>query len=289
VLIGCGVIVVAIAVVVEHFHLLDRGAATPLSIEEARDRYRDSTSTTSAAVATTNPAVATTGPEVATTSTDSVATSTSDSPATTAAAATTARLPDSGVYVYATTGRDSVDALNGDHHDYPETTTITVSSSDCGVLQRWDVLVQRWEEWQRCADGSSVREPSRTTFDEFFGQSQTDSFTCTGDPRPVDAPPGTTWTTSCAQDADIEISEGVVVGTEDLTVGTSTVSTLHVRVTVTNEPDGDKQVTETWYQVGTDLVIAQTGEAATSNPSPVGTVHYTENYEIHLTSLTPLT
>jgi hypothetical protein len=208
----------------------------------------------------------------------------------TTAPVTVAELPEPGVYTYTTSGRDSVDALGGAHHDYPATTTITVTRSGCGVVQRWDVLVERWEEWHRCADGDAVREPARTTYDQFFGQGQTDSYTCTGDARPADAATGTTWVASCVQGDDVEIRHGEVVGTESLTVGETAVDTLHVKVTITVDdyPD-DTRIVETWYRTGTDLVVAQRALASTTNPSPIGDVHYEESYEIHLDSLAPLT
>ncbi len=215
-------------------------------------------------------------------------TSSSVSEGTVQPSASTEQFPPPGVYVYATTGRDSIDALNGAHHDYPTTTTITVTPTACGVQQRWDVLEQRWEEWQRCADGTGVSEPQRTNYDEFFGQSQTDTWMCSGDARPLAAAAGTTWTRTCTSGAATDNYVGVVVGTEPQEVGPSTVDTLHVRITITDDTSSDSQVIDTWYSTGSDLVIAQTSSVATSNSSPVGTVHYTERYEIHLTSLTPL-
>jgi hypothetical protein len=276
-------VIVPVAWTVRHYHLLDRGSSTPLSVDEARDRYRESASTTI----------------VATTSLPSSVPATTNAPVTTAPAttapATTApapvvELPAPGVYTYTTSGRDSVDALGGAHHEYPATTTITVTSSGCGVSQRWDVLVERWELWQRCAEGDGVREVARTTYDQFFGQGQTDSYTCTGDVRPVDAEPGTTWTESCAQGDDVEVRHGEVVAREPMAVGDVTVDTLHVKVTITVEAyPSDTRVVETWYRVGSDLVVAQQAVASTTNPSPIGDVHYDESYEIHLDSLTPLT
>jgi hypothetical protein len=193
------------------------------------------------------------------------------------------------VYVYTTTGRDSVDALDGGHHDYPATTTITVTPTACGVQQRWDILEQRWEEWQRCVDGDGVSEIGRTNYDEFFGQSQTDVWACEGQQRPLDAAAGTTWSTTCASGSTSDRYDGVVIGTERQTVDTSTVDTLHVRVTITGDAPSDHQIIDTWYLAGADLVVAQTATVATSNDSEIGTVHYAETYEIHLTSLTPLT
>lgn len=284
--VGAIIVVGAPLWTVEHYHLFDRSTSTPISIQQARDRYRDLTSTTQPAAVVTPP----TAPASTSPASTSSTSSTSTSSTSTTVAPVDARLPPLGVYVYTITGGDAVDALSGAHHDYPATTTITVTASDCGVRQRWDVLVERWEEWVRCVDGDAVVQPARTTSDQFFGQTQTDAYTCTGDSRPVDAPAGTSWVTTCVQgDKDHDVYTGEVVGTETSTVGGVDVQTLHVRVTIANGTASDSQVIDTWYQVGTDLVIAQTAQAATTNPSPIGSVHYNENYEIRLTSLSPLT
>jgi hypothetical protein len=243
----------------QHLHLFAGNDSTALSTGEAQQRYNDTTSSTS--------------------------TSSGTRPGTTAT--TTAPLPAPGVYVYTTTGRDSVDALNGAHHDYPAITTITVTPTQCGVQQRWDILEQRWEEWQRCTDGTGVSETGRTNYDEFFGQSQTDAWVCTGAARPLAAAAGTTWTTTCISGSTTATYDGVVVGTEERAVGTANVNTLHVQVTITDDTLSNSQIIDTWYRTGTDLVVVQTSTAATSNASQVGTVRYAETYEIHLTSLTP--
>jgi hypothetical protein len=237
----------------QQLHLFAGNDSTELPTGEAQQRYDDSTSSTGTGLGTT--------------------------PTTTAG-----QLPAPGVYVYATTGRDTVDALNGAHHDYPATTTITVTATECGVQQRWDILEQRWEEWQRCTDGSGVSETGRVNYDEFFGQSQTDAWVCTGAPRPLAAAAGTT---TCTSGSTTETRDGVVVGTEEQAVGAASVDTLHVQVTITDGTPSDSQIIDSWYLTGTDLVAVQTSTVATSNASQVGTVHYTETYEIRLTALTP--
>jgi len=65
-----------------------------------------------------------------------------------------------------------------------------------------------------------------------------------------------------------------------------TTGPLHSEATGAVTPNS--QTIDTWYLDGSDLVVAQTGDVATSNDSPIGTVHYVERYSIHLTSLTPL-
>jgi len=246
----------------QHMHLFAGSKSTAVPLDRTQQRYNASTSSSAITIAIDE---------------------------TTQPAAITAQLPAPGVYVYATTGRDSVDALTGAHHDYPATTTITVTPTTCGVQQRWDILEQRWEQWQRCADGEGISESGRTNYDEFFGQSQTDTWVCSGDARPLTATAGTTWTATCTGATSTDTFHGVVVASESQQVGSSAVPTTHVRVTITNDNPADNQVIDTWYFTGSDLVVAQTSTAATSNDTQIGTVHYAETYEIHLTSLTPLT
>lgn len=264
--------------VVRRYHLLDRGRTTPLSVDDAVKRYQETVP--SAPSPTTSAPSSTTAP-VATT----------DASTSTSAAPAPPVLPAPGVYTYATTGRDSVDALNGDHHDYPATTTITVTAAGCGVLQRWDVAAERWSSWSRCDVGGGVTETAKQDFDRFFGQDQLDTYTCDGAPRPVDAPAGTTWTFTCTHDGDgsVDTITGTVLGHEQRTVGGASVDALHVQVVIDDGDATDSQVTDTWYLAGTDLIVGQRGANATTNPSPVGDVHYREDYQISLTSLTPLT
>jgi hypothetical protein len=260
---AAGLLIVGLGVgAAQHLHLFAGNDSTSLPVGQAQQRYDESTSSTS------------------------ISTSMSTGPGTTPTT-TIAQLPAPGVYVYATTGRDSVDALNGAHHDYPTTTTITVTPTPRGVQQRWDVLEPRWQELQHCTEGTGISETGRTNFDEFFGQSQTDSWLCTGAPRPLAAAAGTTWSTTCTSGSATDTDDGVVVGTEEQVVGTASVDTLHVRVTITDQTPSDSQIIDTWYRTGTDLVVVQTSTLATTNATQVGTVHYAETYAIRLTSLTP--
>lgn len=261
VILGSVTVIGLVGVLAARQLLPSRGTSTPITVEDATEAFADTADTADTA----------SGPST---------TATSLAPSVT--------LPAPGVYVYATTGRDEVDALNGDHHDYPTTTTITVRTSSCGVSQRWDILEERWEQWERCASGDGVAERARTSYDSFFGRSQTDTYSCTGDPRPVDAPAGSEWIVQCVQGGAIDTYTGTVIGPETLLVGATAVETVHVQVVITGPEATDTQSIDSWYQVGADLLIAQQGSSRTSNPSPIGTVHYTEDYEIHLTALQPV-
>lgn len=210
-----------------------------------------------------------------------------DRPATSADGAVTV-LPEPGVYVYATTGSDSIDALGGVHHDYPETTTITVTPSDCGVVQRWDVVAERSEQWRRCAIGGGVAEVGRVNYDEFFDIGQTDTYECSGDARPLDATAGTRWARTCRTGDRTDVRTGTVVGVEQVSVGGRSVRALHVQIMIDNGQEFDRQTTDSWFQLGSDLLLVQSASNRTTNRTAFGVIHYAEEYEIRLTSFDPL-
>lgn len=276
------------------------GDTREIPLSEVVRRYQASTSTTvptsasvstSATSTTSTTSTASIASTASTTGVTSTPIETSAAPSTstsTSTVDTAAVMPEPGVYLYATTGTDSIDVLGGVHHDYPETTTITVTATDCGALQRWDVVAERWEEWQRCVAGSGVVEPGRVNYDEFFDVGEKHTYVCEGDPRPLDAAAGTTWTRTCRKGDHQDSYTGTVIGVEPVSIGGSEVQALHVRVEIDNGRASDHQSTDAWYQLGTDLLLVRSTSNHTTNDTTYGLVHYDEKYELRLTSLEPL-
>jgi hypothetical protein len=202
-------------------------------------------------------------------------------------------LPEPGVYVYRTSGFDTADALGGAEHAYPSSTTITVRADGCGVTTRWDVAVERWDETTACSTDTGIARRAFVAFHQFFGVDDTDHDRCTGDPRPLGVEQGTTWTFQCVQDEDESVTQwsGTVLGADVVTVGETPVPAEHVVLMTSGDPDdprdNDMRI-ETWYAAGTDLIVREVGSRRTTDPSPIGDVHYEEQYEIGLTALEPL-
>lgn len=256
---------------------------TPVDVGDALDDFHNHTTTTT--TTTTNATSATAGavdPTQPAPPTTSAPTDPIDVPPA-------GVLPQPGVYSYTTTGSDGVDALGGASHDYPTTTAIIVTPAGCGVSQRWVAAEERWDEWTVCATGMGIALGQFVEFHRFFGQDQLETYACTGDPRPLGAPSGTTWTAQCTSGGDAGTWAGTVLGTEQLTVGGAAVTVEHVEVTVDDGDERDAQRIETWYLAGSDLVVRRVSEIATTEGSVIGDVHYTERYEIALDSLTPAT
>ena len=75
-----------------------------------------------------------------------------------------------GVYLYATKGGESIDALGGAHHRYPATTSITAVGAPCGLKLRWDALQGRSTTWTLCTTRAGVELGTEEVVHTFFGE-----------------------------------------------------------------------------------------------------------------------
>jgi hypothetical protein len=288
------VVVIGVAAVV--FFLARGGKTTAIGVGDAVQRFRRTASTTSS-VSVTTAATTTAGPATTSTSTpDTSAAPVTSAPPTTATPSTTApvtpALPEVGVYQYRTTGFDSVSILNGARHDYPAITTMTVTNDGCGVKVRWDVAKERYDETGLCDASGGQQMVSFRGYHQFFGVGDSNDFVCTGDPRPVDGPAGTTWTTICrfgtTSTPTTTSTKGTVLGYDQLVVDGTPVRTQHVRLdgTVAGGSAGT-QTTERWVVPATGLVVKEIGTTDTTSQTVVGKTKYHEDETIDLVSLVP--
>jgi hypothetical protein len=197
---------------------------------------------------------------------------------------------DYGLYLYATTGYESTDALAGARHDYPAETYLTIQPGGCGTLVRWQPLEQRYEEWDYCPDG---RMAGWNSFTEWFQIDNTDQWECP-EPVRVQGEPGESWTIRCTRAetgnaaAATEVDSYEVVGFETLTVAGEEVQTLHVRATIVGTGGSLSTGQEdTWYLVGTNLPVRRVVVYESTTDSRIGAVEYHEEAEIRLSLLTP--
>ena len=87
-------------------------------------------------------------------------------------------MPEPGVYTYTTTGSESIDALDGRSHRYPEVSTITVTHEECGAVLRWRPLHERWDAMTVCPSERGQELRVDRNHHEFFGSSGTGEFVC---------------------------------------------------------------------------------------------------------------
>jgi hypothetical protein len=282
----CAVAILVIAVVViRSIVLRDSAHAVPADQALAIFREESSTSTTSTPATTT--AAPTTSPVSSPASTPVTAPVESS-----AAPPATPQLMEPGIYRYATTGSEQIDALGGTSHDYPAETTITVIDSGCGVSLRWDALRERREEWALCATPDGIElQPDGDQYHEFYSQPDDEAVACEQPvvivPTDVASNDGPQMPT-CTLGSDPWRPTWTVLERTTRSVDGTDIGVQHVRMTV---EDGDEYYEHTvvdWYLTDSGLPAEITSTKESRTPSPVGGVVYREQYDLKLESTTPL-
>lgn len=263
----------------------------PISIEDTVRRFRDARpSDAQAAVPATQPTLGTKHPVVRR-RTEAPKASPKEAASLAPSLPDVHSLPREGVYIYATSGWEEV-SIPGGRHEYPESTTITVRHAGCGVINRWDALVERWDERETCPSAEGERLRSFTSYHEFFRHGELLTYRCspTSLARPLAAHTGHRWAGACDADDSTATFQGVVLGRERLSVDGVQVQTVHIRIdtSITGDTTGNN-VHEDWLLPDTGLLIRETSTTNAEVRGPFGTVRYNERYELALTSLAPRT
>jgi hypothetical protein len=268
--------------------------ATPLSVDDVLDDFRANGSTTIAvtptAALTTAPTWAQTRPVTGPVTTSPVTTSPVTSPPPTSPSPPPA-LPEPGVYRYTTTGKEGIDALGGTEHVYPAETTITVTEDGCGVRLRWDLLVERYEEWHVClVDGNVTLAPDGVQFHQFYGESRTDVAECRHAVVLAPPPPaGTQTARDCTLADEPWQPVWTFTGSGTTRVDASDIETVTFTAVIEIEdPEYWEHTTVVWTLGTSGLPVTVDWRASSRNPSPVGGTVYTETLFAELVSPIPL-
>ncbi len=202
-------------------------------------------------------------------------------------------LPAPGVYTYTTSGSESVDALGGTTHTYPASTALTVKASGCGVTVTWEPLEHRTETWTACLTDDGVTVASYGSEHEFFQNDNTTAMTC---PTPYVLLPADATTAAhpdavtCTGDGLSDAVSVSVGAPAKVTVGGTDVE--GVTVTITSTTTGSTTGTSTRSLVldpTTGLPLTWHDDTTNTSTTPIGAVHYKEEFTLTLTSLTPQT
>jgi hypothetical protein len=191
--------------------------------------------------------------------------------------------------VFATQGQESVDALGGDTHGYPSTTTVTVTSTDCGFRMSWMPVAGRADATDVCFVHGGLVERGAVNTHEFFQISQSEQFACDEDAWWLPPDGVTEWTVTCRSDGGRTTSRvGRMLGTEPVQVGAAALQADHVRFddTVTGSSTGTS-ATDLWLDPQTGLLLRQTSVTSTANDTQIGHVTFDEHIDMTLQSTTP--
>lgn len=194
-----------------------------------------------------------------------------------------------GVYVYVTTGGESIDVLGGARHRYPARTSITARRVPCGLELVWAALVGCTTTWTLCSTDAGIELRSVEHRHTFFWQSDRTSYACTGAvlvPAGDARPAGHDFTCTSAKAA--ASGRALLVGSETIDVGGTAVATMHARTagTISGANDGTESA-DWWLDTATALPVRIALQSRASRKTIVGRAHYTEDADLRLLSLTP--
>lgn len=215
-----------------------------------------------------------------------------ESMATTTMPRTELTLPRPGVYLYATTGSESVDLLGGATHAYPPRTTLTVTPVGCGVHLRWDLLAERREEWSLCLTDDGIEyQPESSQYHEFFGQGEENVIECDRSVVvvPVDLVEGVVTEPRCTIRGEEWFPRWELIGPDTRLLEGRSVATVHLRLTV-NDTDGYLEATTIdWWLDEHGLPVEMRGsEDSTADSGAVGDLRYVETYQAALVAAEPM-
>jgi hypothetical protein len=252
---------------------LQRDTARPVTIDEARDRFDGSTSTTGPGSSST------TAPEE------------HDAP----------DRPAAGVYEYSGSGTAhlSIPPLS---QDQGPTIPGTVTHLDGGCWTiRFDYSSNHWQSWTYCPDGADLVENGGESWQRWIigaaAITNLTTATCEDAPMlPAQREPGQSWDHRCVTTNESVSGEAVsagpytFVGEETLDVGGTPVQAAHFRRerTLSGAQSGTEQ-TDAWFATDTGMPLRNERSLRVETDTPVGHSTYTEDGSFELTSLEPAT
>lgn len=204
-------------------------------------------------------------------------------------------LPAEGVYVFETSGEESlVDAPLGDaRHAYPRETAVVVRRGGCGILEAWLPLEGRGRVISSCEDDRGGKRYAGTDTRTFFGIEARRDITCTGRAVPplAGARGGSSWRSSCNVTGFSEFAASArseAMKPQTIVVGGERVRAVGVRTVLrfTGEARGSA-VHEMWRRVSDGLPLRELYREQSVLDTHVGDLSYRDRYDLRLTSLEP--
>lgn len=201
-----------------------------------------------------------------------------------------AEIPEFGVYRYRTRGSESIHTTAfSTAHGYNGFSTVTLTPTRCGVMERWQPLVERWSEGNLCLGRHSTHVVGVRDYHEFFEQSKEVSYRCSGGDAPytADLRPGLSWTTTCRADQGTVTSVATVKGLEPVEVGGHPIDAVHIQAVADLEGDPDgRDVRDSWIRRSDGLLLRRT-DRSKAHVDVAGGGEFEEQFELSLVSTKP--
>jgi len=194
-----------------------------------------------------------------------------------------------GVYPYATKGDESISVLGGAKHIYPAKTSITVVKVACGLRLRWSALERRSTTWTFCSTPTGIELRISDERHSFFRQNDHAVYRCSNRYLIRVKPLPDTSPFTCRSNRNLEVGKVRVIGAGTIDVGGRRVHGIRVSTDLTiRSRDSGSEAIDWWLDSSTGLPLRVTLRSRTSRKMWVGRVHYHEDLNLRLLSLTPL-
>ena len=195
-----------------------------------------------------------------------------------------------GVYLYATKGSESINALGGAKHIYPAKTSITVIEVPSGIQLRWAGLKKRATTWTFCSTSAGIELCVSDERHSFFGLDDHAAYVCSGrlliPKKPVI---GATKPFTCRSNRNLEVGEVRVIGRGTIEVGGHRVRVIRVSTDLTiRARDSGSEKIDWWLDSATAIPLRIELRSRTSRKMWIGRVRYHEDLSLRLLSLTPM-
>ena len=194
--------------------------------------------------------------------------------------------PKDGTYRYSTRGFESVDALLGARHRYPDTTSIQVSRSSCGYAERWIARRERHTQFDYCVSSDGSRRLNAINdYHEFFGYPEDQRYQCSGARVAALAKVarGFSWTDRCRSRTTLLVLKGKVLGRALLHSARGRIKAVHLYVVARSKGHSAGRTTyNTWLEVPGGLLVQRDVTGSATTGTPAGRVHSEERYRLKL-------
>jgi hypothetical protein len=200
------------------------------------------------------------------------------------------RLPPPGVYRYRTSGGEQL-SIGGIERSFPSATDMIVTDATCATM-KWEPLEQHTEGLVECPLGhGAFGITTALSYEQIAGTQTTDVIRCPADTYlvPPDPSAGERWHTTCHSTDQNVVFSGQVVGMSSVNVGGHSVPALHTRLALSfSGAESGTNPNDYWVSLQNGLILGQRETVDVSQQAgPLGSVRYTEQMAIRITSETP--
>ncbi|HEX4219288.1 MAG TPA: hypothetical protein VHZ02_13000, partial [Acidimicrobiales bacterium] len=210
------------------------------------------------------------------------------------ATGTSTDLPPPGVYRYKTSGGEQL-SFGGINRTFPTATDMIVDDGRCAAM-KWEPLEQHTEGMVECRTEEQVLSGaisigSAQSYEEIAGTQTTSTIKCPAGTYLLPPHPaiGKRWRTTCHSSGQKVVFSGDVIGKSSVVIGGRKVPALHTRLTLSfSGSQSGTNPNDYWLSPQNGLILRQRETVDVSQTAgPLGSVRYTEQMAITLTSLVP--